>query len=154
MVRQAEGSYVLDKGNHMVVRTPANPGFYWGNFVLAGADLDDHQRWLGVFAREFQDARHVAIGLDGAALSGDVLAGYLAAGLAADVSQVLAAVRIDAAMPHPDAICRPLEGDDDWAQVLYLDLDCAEQVSDDHRLFLRKRAGRRCRRGLAWSAAR
>ena len=30
----AAGSEVDDRGDHLVVRTPANPGFYWGNFLL------------------------------------------------------------------------------------------------------------------------
>ena len=157
LVRRMEGSSVLDKGDHMVVRTPANPGFYWGNFVLAGTDLDDHERWLGVFAREFPDSRHVAIGLDGAERSGGALAGYLAAGLEADVSQVLCTMAIDAPASHPDVGCRLLDSNEDWAQILDLDLDCAERIDEDHGLFLRRRAAQRremSRRGRAvWFGA-
>jgi ribosomal protein S18 acetylase RimI-like enzyme len=137
MVKRLEGSSVRDQGDHIVVRTPAIPDYYWGNFVLAGADPGDHERWLAVFAREFPAARHVAIGLDGGAPSGEVLAGYRAAGLEADLSQVLVTTRMDA--PAAPAASRAVVSDEDWAQVLELTLDCAEGSDEQHRLFLRRR---------------
>ena len=57
----------------------ANPDYYWGNFVLARADPGNHERWLAVFAGEFPDATHVAIGLDGVLPADGPLAGYRAA---------------------------------------------------------------------------
>ena len=30
----ASGSVVEDRGTHLVVRTPDNPTYYWGNFIL------------------------------------------------------------------------------------------------------------------------
>jgi len=157
MVRQTEGSSVLDKGDHIVVRTPANPDHYWGNFVLAGADYADRDRWLGVFAREFPEARHVAIGLDGPVASDEVLAGYRESGFEADIEQALVATGMDAPAQLPGVSCRRLDGDDEWAQVLGLDLDSAEQNDDQHLEFLRRRAGQRreaTRRGPAiWFGA-
>jgi alkylation response protein AidB-like acyl-CoA dehydrogenase len=88
MVKQLEGSSVRDEGDHIIVRTPAIPDYYWANFVLAGADLGDHERWLAAFAREFPAAPHAAIGLDGAAASGELLAGYRGAGPEAEISQI------------------------------------------------------------------
>jgi hypothetical protein len=26
---------VANRGDHLVIRTPSNPGFYWGNFLLS-----------------------------------------------------------------------------------------------------------------------
>lgn len=141
MVRRLEGSSVQDQGDHVIVRTPAIPDFYWGNFVLAGADPGHHERWLEVFAREFPDASHVAIGLDAVAASDDQLAGYRAAGLETVILHVLVAKRLDA--PGPGAACRPLHGDSDWAQTLELTLDCDEQTDPQHRLFVQRRVGQR-----------
>ena len=28
------GSVIEDRGTHLVVRTPANPTYFWGNFLL------------------------------------------------------------------------------------------------------------------------
>lgn len=59
------GSSVEERADHLVVRTPDNPSFYWGNFVLVtdpGA-VDQPAHWLEVFEREFPEAPHRAIGL-------------------------------------------------------------------------------------------
>lgn len=137
MVKQLEGSSVRDEGDHIIVRTPAIPDYYWGNFVLAGADLGDHERWLAVFAREFPAAPHVAVGLDGEA-SDELLAGYLRAGLEAEISRVLVTTRMDPPLAGPD--CHPVITDDEWAQVQELSLDCSELTDEAHRRFLRRRA--------------
>jgi len=59
------GSTVEEHPGHLVVRTPANPDFYWGNFVLVTDPdaVDDADRWVGVFAAAFPQAGWVAIGL-------------------------------------------------------------------------------------------
>ena len=33
-VLAASGSWVEEHADHLVVRTPANPSYHWGNFVL------------------------------------------------------------------------------------------------------------------------
>jgi len=47
VVRRLAGSQLVEAGDHLVVRTPANPSFYWGNFILVGGGCDpgDHNRW-------------------------------------------------------------------------------------------------------------
>src|SRR3954451_484204 len=64
-VRRLDGSTIEERADHVVVRTPANPLFYWGNFVLVTDpdSLDDPERWLAVFESEFPDAAHRAIGM-------------------------------------------------------------------------------------------
>ena len=67
MVRERSGSIVTDHGDHLVVRTPANPSFWWGNFILVARHRPapvDATRWRALFAREFPDAGHCAIGVD------------------------------------------------------------------------------------------
>jgi hypothetical protein len=34
MIRRLAGSVIVDRREYLVVRTPANPGFWWGNFLL------------------------------------------------------------------------------------------------------------------------
>src|SRR6201989_76656 len=36
-LRVLEGAQTTDRGGYLVVRTPDNPDFYWGNFLLLGA---------------------------------------------------------------------------------------------------------------------
>jgi hypothetical protein len=37
MVRALEGSEVIDHPDYVTVRSPANPEFWWGNFLLLAA---------------------------------------------------------------------------------------------------------------------
>ena len=36
-LRKLSGSTVQDRRDHLVIRTPDNPSFWWGNFVVAPA---------------------------------------------------------------------------------------------------------------------
>lgn len=65
-----DGAQILERTDWLVVRTPSNPHYYWGNCLVvpqapADADLD---RWLARFADEISGpqpaSRHVAIGVD------------------------------------------------------------------------------------------
>jgi GNAT superfamily N-acetyltransferase len=64
-VLRRTGSTIDDRPDHIVVRTPDNPLYHWGNFVLVtDADaLGDAARWLELFEAEFPDAAHRSIGL-------------------------------------------------------------------------------------------
>lgn len=57
---------VLDRGDYLVVRTPANPGFYWGNYLLFDAPPTraDLARWPALFAAEHEAAEHLCLGWD------------------------------------------------------------------------------------------
>lgn len=58
------GSHIDDRGDHLVVRTPANPDYHWGNFIqVRSGDVNDVQRWTGLFGAEFPGAVHLAVGL-------------------------------------------------------------------------------------------
>jgi len=64
-VLRLAGSAVEERPDHLLVRTPANPLYYWGNFVLVTDpdQVDEPRRWLELFEQEFPDAGHRAIGL-------------------------------------------------------------------------------------------
>ncbi len=61
-----EGGEVDDRGDHLVVRTPANPTFHWGNCLLlrSAPEPGTLADWLEVFRAAHPGARHVAIGID------------------------------------------------------------------------------------------
>lgn len=63
---ELSGSEVVDRGSHLVVRTPANPTYYWGNFLLLPAPPDPEgvTHWLDEHRREFPDAGHATLGID------------------------------------------------------------------------------------------
>jgi hypothetical protein len=66
MIRRMEGSEVTDCRDHIVVRSPAHPAYWWGNFLLLAAAPTPREtaKWLARFAEVFPAAGHVALGID------------------------------------------------------------------------------------------
>jgi len=53
-LRVLGGSEIADHVDHIVVRTAANPGFWWGNFMLLAAPPPgETASWLSKFAAKF-----------------------------------------------------------------------------------------------------
>ncbi|WP_051950807.1 GNAT family N-acetyltransferase [Actinacidiphila yeochonensis] len=147
MLRRMAGAAVTDQGSYLAVRTPANPGFWWGNFLLHPEPPlpGDARRWAERFAAEFPGAAHLAIGVDGTRGATGDPAELERLGVTVETLTVLTADRLaPPARPAPGAVLRPLAGDDDWAQAVELNLACAEgptgpSAQANHRLFAERR---------------
>jgi len=144
-LRVMEGAEVTDRGDYLVVRTPDNPDFWWGNFLLLARLPGPGQgrEWLARFAAEFPAARHVALGVD---TTGDheTPAEFAAAGLQADRATVLTATQLrPSARPNAEAEVRPLEGDADWRQSVDLSVRCFDGGEPGN--FMERRAAARRR---------
>jgi ribosomal protein S18 acetylase RimI-like enzyme len=127
------GSTFRDTGEYVVVRTPANPGFWWGNYLLYRTPFapDDTKIRLDDFRREFPAAKHVALGID--SVDGEVGAEdeVTAAGFEIDRSVVMTADRVVAPpRSNTEATYRFLDGDDDWAQLFDQSLATADMTVD------------------------
>ena len=116
---------VEDRGRYVVIKTPSNPGFNWGNYLLypdppdtaasrrghEGSWLDDFDRELGGFAET------TLLGWDrddGAA--GD-LDGFIAQGFEVDTGSILVATKDSLVRPprfNDDVIVEPLRTDASW----------------------------------------
>lgn len=161
------GSSIEDRGDHLVIRTPSNPTFHWGNFLLvtddpgdrAGGSAADH--WVERFALAFPQARHVAIGLP-ALPDGPALAAWTAHGIEIDTDDVLAADTEPQRRDCPPGYrVKALTDDADWAaQIATAMADNAltgEFPAAGHEEFLTAQAADRralCERGLArWFGA-
>lgn len=144
-LRAREGAEVTDRGDHLVIRSPDNPDFWWGNFLLLAGVPEPGQAgaWLARFAAQFPDAAHVALGVD-TALDDPLPADLAAAGLEVERAAVLTARQPNPpARPSTGADIRPLESDADWRQSVELALRCFD---GDDPAFLERRA--RARRRL------
>jgi ribosomal protein S18 acetylase RimI-like enzyme len=145
-LRVLEGGQVTDRGDYLVIRSPGNPDFWWGNFILMGAmpEAGSAGTWLARFAAEFPAARHVALGVDRADHHAAIPGEFPAAGLEPQHGTVLtcAAVREP---PHlsSGAMIRPLESEADWEQSVDLSIRCYGH--GEPREYLRRRAGARRR---------
>jgi len=142
MVRRLAGSQITEGDGHLVVRTPRNPSFYWGNFLLfpSAPAPGDIQRWLDLFAAEFPRADHVAFGVDGTGGPLEMTAELDEAGLTIDSSTVLTAQGLrEPAQPPTDGTARPLRTALDWEQAVGLRVAVGESegsATPEHRAFL------------------
>lgn len=145
---QQSGTLVEDAGTHLVVRTPDNPAFHWGNYLLLREvpAPGSGEQWLAEFVATFPDSAHVAIGLDLPHGSLDDAAPLVEVGLVPDLSVVLTAAAL-APRPAPAGVqVRPLRGGADWEQRV--DLALARYPSDDegYAEFVRRRSASERRR--------
>lgn len=156
---ELSGTEVEDRGDHLVVRTPDNPTFWWGNFLLLAGpatDEDAARGWLSTFESTFPQARHRTFGIDGTSGSAEVTAPFLALGLDAEMSSVMTASSVhEPPRPNRDATYRPLESDGDWEQQVELSM-VGESVGYD-RPFVEARAAQHRRlvedgHGQYWGA--
>jgi RimJ/RimL family protein N-acetyltransferase len=148
---------VHDRGGHLLVRTPGNPTFWWGNFLLfrrapCNADLP---AWMNAFEEEIAavqpESRHRAFGLD-VEERVTLPADFKAAGFELNEATVLT---LTGARLRPAR--RPVDGDERFA-VLHLpddaralgDQQCAVDADryDDlvaHRVFVDRQLARYAR---------
>jgi GNAT superfamily N-acetyltransferase len=159
MVLALGGSELEHHDRHVVVRTPANPTFWWGNFVLFAAPVGPGEvpERLALFAGAFPGAEHVAWGID--SLDGTIGAEAELASEGFELSRdtVLAATSLRPPSRGADAELRPLVGDEDWRQALELRFACLPDDEHYTEPFVRAHlAGSRalCERGSAtWFGA-
>ena len=142
MLLELSGSELTDRGEYVVVRTPANPTFWWGNYLLfrtAFAPGDTASR-LELFHHELPDAKHVALGID----SVDGVAGVedelVAAGLEIERSTVMTASQVkEPTRPNTESAYRSLQSDDDWEQLVELTMAAIWAEFPDYADFTRKK---------------
>jgi GNAT superfamily N-acetyltransferase len=134
-VREAEGASVERIDRARIVRTPGNPGFRWGNFVLldGGAVEEGPEAWSAVHRRAFPDADFVTIGLDEADARFDEEA-WRGNGFAVERSVVLRAAA-GGLSGNGTARIRPVVSDADWADVLTIDADVEPPGETDYAAF-------------------
>ena len=123
MIRTLEGSNVDDRGDYLVIRTPSNPGYWWGNFLLLASPPQPGETasWLERFSAEFPQARHVALGIDVTEISAVIATEMASHGLRPEQTVVLTARDLHEP-PHlnREAEVRALTGDEDWRQAAEL----------------------------------
>jgi GNAT superfamily N-acetyltransferase len=146
MVRVLEGSQVDDRGDYLVIRTPRNPTYWWGNFLLlAPPKPGDAASWVAAFTAEFPAARHVAIGIDVTEISPVDVGDYVGQDLRLERSSVLTAQELaEPPRPNRQAAYRELSSDDDWRQSADLTaaVNAGEPGSDPEFLHARVDAER------------
>jgi ribosomal protein S18 acetylase RimI-like enzyme len=122
-LRGFEGE-IQTREDYTVVRTPKNPTFRWGNFLLFKRPPlpSDLESWQAAFKLEHPTATHIALGWDDPDFQGDTSA-FTEAGFEFDQSIVMTAQAVHQP-PKVNTECqiRVLENAD-W--LAWIDLECA-----------------------------
>lgn len=116
-VLRHSGSLVEDHGDHVVVRTPQNPDFHWGNciFVLDEGTVCDADSWIGVFDAAHPGASWVAVGL---IREPDDATAWAAHQVVIEDDDVLTSRQAPRATPLADGYTVRRISGDDWEQVV------------------------------------
>lgn len=151
---QLAGGTVDERDGYLVVRTPDNPTFFWGNFlqILDAPGAADVEGWVAVFGREFPGAEHRAFGLPA---SSDP-APWIALGYEYDAEETLVAEAQPGRTEAPTGYAiRQLEGDDwdaYWRAEMADNAETGRYAPEVHEPYARRQAAARRRlteRGLA-----
>lgn len=120
-VLQHTGSLIDERFDHIIVHSPENPAFHWGNYVLVTDPdaADDATRWVEVFRAQFPGAEHVSIGLPRIPSPGS----WEGTGLVIDTDDVLFTETVpERRLLAGGYSARPFESDADWSALVALDL--------------------------------
>jgi hypothetical protein len=137
------GSQIEDRGTHLVIRTPDNPTYFWGNFLLLKRRPfpGGEREVIGAFHTEFPEAEHVAIGIDGTEDQTAEVQAFADAGMEVNSGVVLTAGAL--VEPRPvadDVVVRALSSEDDWEQRARLSQQLYPQTGDEEFMtFARRR---------------
>lgn len=119
--------------DHLLVRTPHNPTFYWGNYLLfdRAPREGDAAVWMAAITDEIArlqpESRHLAFGIDTASPF-DLPADFAALGVSMFASSVLTMRREQLGEPRcalaPQFSTRPLRLPDEAAQAVTHQVEC------------------------------
>jgi len=137
LIFSAFNGEVIDRGDHLVIRTPSNPTFYWGNYLLFNTPprAGDFKRWRDLFTLEIgspPDVRHQTYGWDTTHGEVGAVEAFLEDGFELARQTVLTAQRLAAPAPPAKAVAiRHLRSDDDWLRALENQVRCREPAHDE-----------------------
>ena len=144
------GSTVEDRGDHLLIRTPHNPDFHWGNclFVTDEDAVNDAGRWVRTFRSAFPEATWDAIGLIRMPEDQDA---WVAQGLEVELDDVLTMRTLPRQSPLPAGYAVRRLGGQDWEQSVARSVAENERTGEYdpqiHGRFAREQA--RARRALS-----
>jgi len=127
---------ILDRGDYLVILTPDNPRFHWGNFLLfkSPPKREDFQLWKNIFHREIAshlDVHHIAFGWDTVKGEAGDAEAFVDAGFKVFKSVVLSTNKVRAPTNfNTDVVIRPLCGDSEWQQAINNQIACREPDHD------------------------
>lgn len=134
---------LIDRQTYLVIRTPANPGFYWGNFLLfpGPPGHDDLARWCRLFDAEIGTplkTQHQAFGWDSSDGDAGMAQDFLDAGFGLVRSAVMTSRAPESPARMSDEVeVRVLSSEFDWQQALENQMICRDPEFEEvaYRVF-------------------
>lgn len=128
MFARATGE-VTDRGDYLLVRTPSNPGYHWGNYLIFREPpaAGDHDRWTALFRQEFpgspEQPSHLLFAWDVAADKNadntGAAAEFLEHDMRFDTAVVLTAAEVTPPpRPNPHVEIATISGERAWREVI------------------------------------
>jgi GNAT superfamily N-acetyltransferase len=121
---------IIDRGDYLVILTPSNPTYHWGNYLLFSRPpgQNDLSTWKTIFDEEIGarlKAEHYAFGWDTVAGEQGEVQPFLAEGFNLTETVVLTTAQVQ---PPPkvnhDASIRPIATDNEWEQATRNQITC------------------------------
>ncbi len=139
------GGEVLHRDAYVVVRTPGNPGYHWGNYVIFAAPPTegDLERWQGIYRHEFQDygrIGHMTFTWNPAGHSGAIQP-FISAGFKYERAKVLTADQVrEPKKRNSDVRVRPVRASHEWEEVIQLQIRCKGEsfAREGYEIFKRR----------------
>ena len=121
---------IIDRGAYLVILTPSNPTFYWGNFLLFPnpPGKDDFGNWKRIFAEEIDsrlNVEHMAFGWDSVEGQLGEVKPFLDEGFNLNQSVVLDTHQVKIPPKYNrEVMIRPITEDWEWEQAIQNQIAC------------------------------
>jgi GNAT superfamily N-acetyltransferase len=141
---------ILDRGSYLVILTPTNPTFHWGNFLIFPnpPGKGDLETWKAIFSREIRPqvkSEHFAFGWDTAAGELGEVKPFLDEGFTLNQAVVLTTRQVKTPPKYnQEVVIRPLCEDWEWEQATQNQIACRslEHSLEDYQVFKRAQMNR------------
>lgn len=115
---------IYDRGDYIVVKTPVNPTFHWGNFIVfpSSPKNDDYKKWIQIFKSEFkniQSVKHMLFVWDDPSGKAGEIQEFIYNGFEESRGVYLSAEEvISPQYPNNKINIRVIDSDSDWIKLL------------------------------------
>jgi ribosomal protein S18 acetylase RimI-like enzyme len=123
---------IIDQGDYTLIKTPKNPGYYWGNFIVfdKAPVSGDYKKWKNLFDKEFsyyKEPHHYAFTWDTEAAKPEDINEFIDNNFDLDTEVVLTTSRLNPP-PHVNEKLelRKIKTDEQWQQIIDLQVASAD----------------------------
>lgn len=117
---------IEDRGNYLVIRSPKNPGYFWGNllFFQNPPSGTDYKVWTDIFKKEFPKSNHMTFAWDDISGREGVNEEFLKHGFKKEKSIVLSTESVDKNENYNSKVkVKPLDSEVDFRKAVEIQIE-------------------------------